>query len=200
MKNHPKPTYGILVAELEDVVPRRVSSLPNLYVGITTMELSQRFEVLNKGGGPSWLKNNLKHLRYDLSIAPESQDYDFVKKLKKELTNSLKSTGYTVNRNTDLWTVYVIELDRNATRDPGRGYVYVGETKKTPEERFLEHLNRAENGKTKLYASVVANHGQRLRMDLAPEGQYLDSASSKQAEKEWAIHLRSLGFKVKGGH
>ena len=200
MTNQPKFTYGILVAELEDVVPRRVSSLPNLYVGITTMELSRRFEVLNKGEGSDWLKNNLKNLRYDLSIAPEITDRDVVKTLKKELTNSLKSIGYTVNRNTDLWTVYVIELDRNAIKDPGQGYVYVGETKKTPEERFLEHLNRAKNGKTKLYASVVANHGQCLRMDLAPEIQYLDSPSSKQAEKEWAIHLRTLGFKVKGGH
>ena len=192
--------YGIIVAELKDVVPRRVPSLPNLYIGITTIDLTKRFEVLNKGKSSSWLKNNMTQLRQDLSITTEIPDYEVAKNMKKELSDFLKSAGYTVNRNTDLWTVYVIELDRNAISNPGEGYVYVGETKKTPEERLLEHLNWAENGKTKLYASVVAKHGQCLRMDLAPDRQYLDSASSKQAEAEWAAHLRSLGFKVKGGH
>ena len=192
--------YGIIVAELKDVVPRRIPSLPNLYVGITTMNLLERFEHLEKGKGSPWLKNNLTSLREDFSIEPSMERPDETRKLKKILVDSLKSEGYTVNRNTDIWTVYVIELHSNAIKDPGEGYVYVGETRKTPEERFSEHMNRATNGKTKLFSSVVANHGKQLRMDLAPGVNYFDKPSSKKAEAEWAEHLRSLGYKVKGGH
>jgi len=192
--------YGILVAELKDVVPRRNSSLPNLYVGITTMNLLERFEHLEKGKGSPWLKNNLTSLREDLSIEPGMKYHDEARKSKKQLVDSLKSEGYTVNRNTDIWTVYVIELHSSAIKDPGEGYVYVGESRKTPEQRFSEHISRARNGKTKLYSSVVANRWKQLRMDLAPGVQCFDELSSKKAEAEWAEHLRSLGYKVEGGH
>ena len=192
--------YGIIVAELQDVVPRRNLLLPNLYVGITTMNLLERFEHLEKGKGSPWLKNNLTSLREDLSIEPGMERHDEARKLKKKLVDSLKSEGYTVNRNTDIWTVYVIELHPSAIKDPGEGYVYVGESRKTPDERFSEHINRARNGKTKLYSSVVAKHWKQLRMDLAPGVTYYDSDSSKRAEADWAKHLRLLGYKVEGGH
>jgi hypothetical protein len=105
-----------------------------------------------------------------------------------------------VNRNTDVWTVYVIELDQNAIKESGTGYLYVGETMKSPEQRFDEHMTRAVNGKTRLFSSVVANHGQRLRMDLAPDRRFFDKQASKVAEAAWAEYLRSLGYVVKGGH
>ena len=41
--------YGVIVIELKDVVPRRDPSLPNVYVSVTTMDLEQRTELLNKG-------------------------------------------------------------------------------------------------------------------------------------------------------
>jgi hypothetical protein len=192
--------YGIIVAELKDVVPRRNPSLPNLYVGITTRNLLERFEHLEKGKGSPWLKNNLTSLREDLSIKPGIERHDDARKLKKRIVDSLKSDGYTVNRNTDIWTVYVIELHSSAIKNPGEGYVYVGETRKTPEERFCEHMSRARNGKIKLYSSVVAEHGKQLRMDLAPGVQCFDELSSKKAEAEWAEHLRLLGYIVEGGH
>jgi hypothetical protein len=194
------PHYGILVAELQDVVPRRNPSLPNLYVGITTMNLLERFEHLEKGKGSPWLKNNLTSLREDLSIEPGMERHDEARKLKKQLVDSLKSEGYTVNRNTDIWTVYVVELHSTAIKNPGEGYVYVGETRKTPEERFCEHMSRARNGKIKLFSSVVAEHGKQLRMDLAPGVQCFDELSSKKAEAEWAGYLRFLGYTVEGGH
>jgi len=58
----------------------------------------------------------------------------------------------------------------------------------------------ARNTKTRLFSPVVANHGKCLRMDLAPAVSYFDKLSSKRAEAEWAQHLRSLGYIVKGGH
>jgi hypothetical protein len=192
--------YGVIVIELKDVVPRRDPSLPNIYVSVTTMDLEQRTELLNKGKSSAWLKNNVTSLRHDLSIAPSLTAYDEAKDLERSIINTLRSQGYTVNRNTDIWTVYVIELDSKATTNPGKGYVYVGETMKSPEARFAEHIGRASNSKTKLFASVVANHGKRLRMDLAPKRRYFDVQASKKAESEWAEHLRNLGYYVKGGH
>jgi hypothetical protein len=147
-----------------------------------------------------WLKDNVTSLRHDLSTAPSLASHGDAKILKKSVISTLKSQGYTVNRNTDVWTVYVIELDATATKTPGKGYIYVGETKKSPEARFAEHKNRASNGKTKLYSTVVANHGVCLRMDLAPTSKLYDKDASKRAEAEWADHLRNLGYTVKGGH
>lgn len=80
------------------------------------------------------------------------------------------------------------------------GLVYVGETKRDPIARFDEHINRAKSGKTRLYSSVVANYGKKLRMDLAPKEKHFDKESSKRAEAEQAEHLRSLGYTVKGEH
>ena len=192
--------YGVIVVELNDVAPRRDPSLPNVYVAVTTMDLVRRAELLNKGKGLTWLKNNVTSLRHDLSTAPSLASHGDAKDLKKSVISTLKSQGYTVNRNTDVWTVYVIELDSTATKTPGEGFVYVGETKKNPEARLQEHLSRATNGKTKLFSSVVAKHGIRLRMDLAPTRRCFDSTSSKKAESEWAEHLRGLGYTVRGGH
>ena len=192
--------YGVIVIELEDVVPRRDPSLPNIYVSVTTMDLEQRTELLNKGKSSAWLKNNVTSLRHDLSIAPSLTVYGEAKDLARSIINTLRSQGYTVNRNTDIWTVYVIELDSTATTNPGKGYVYVGETMKSPEARFAEHIGRVSNSKTKLFVAAVANHGKCLRMDLAPAGKFFDKEASKQAEFEWAEYLRSLGYKVKGGH
>ena len=192
--------YSLIVLELNDVVKRRESSKPNLYVAITVMSLAKRFGQLNSGKGPLWLSGNLQLLRRDLSRENFTLDHDCAKSYKAQAISAFCREGYTVNRNTDIWTVYVIGLDPSATRNPGEGYVYVGETKRTPEERLEQHLSRAKNAKTRLYSSVVANHGIGLRMDLAPSKKYFDSQSAKKAEADWVEHLRSLGYTVKGGH
>ena len=192
--------YGVIVLELSDVVPRRDPLLPNIYVSVTTMNLEQRAELLNKGKSSAWLKNNVTSLRHDFSIVPSLTVYDEAKDQERSIINMLRSQGYTVNRNTDIWTVYVIQLDATATKSPGKGFVYVGETKKSPEARFAEHIGRASNSKTKLFVAAVANHGKCLRMDLAPPGKFFDKEASKRAEAEWADHLRNLGYTVKGGH
>lgn len=192
--------YSLLVVELDDVVARRDSDRPNLYVGMTLMSLQDRFDFFRKGKGPNWLHGNVLQIRHDFSCEAFTSNYDSAKAFQAETISALRSEGYTVNRNTDTWTVYVIELDPAATKDPGVGYIYVGETIKTPEQRLAEHLNRSVNGKTRLYSSVVAKHGKHLRMDLAPVVAYFDKQTAKQAEKEWAEHLRSLGYVVEGGH
>ncbi len=195
-----KTSYSLIVFEIEDIVPRRDSSKPNLFVSITAMPVADRLEFFKSGRGPDWLVGNVRMFRPDLSRVDFTKHHDDAKSYKSRAVMTLKSEGYTVNRNTDLWRVYVIELDPTAVQDPGQGYVYVGETKKTPEQRFAEHMSRSTNSKTRLYSTVVANFGKHLRMDLAPKTYLYDKASSIHAEAVWAEHLRSLGYVVRGGH
>jgi hypothetical protein len=191
---------SVIVVELDDVCARRHPRFPNLYVAVCLGSIDDRFKVLLRGRGPSWIRGRIQILRTDLSINYEFKDLVDAKEARMQLERQLQAQGFTVNRNTDVWTVYVIELDTAATKDPGLGFVYVGETKRDPHERFLQHINKASNSRTRLYSAVVAKHGQRLRMDLAPTEKYFDRESSKRAEADWAEHLRNLGYTVKGGH
>ena len=194
-----EPRNHILVVELDDAEPRRDPGKPNLYVAITTQEPANRFAALLKGKGPDWLRDRLVMLRDDLTSGPfllrEEAD-----KEKRAAVRCLKSEGYTVNRDSKVWTVYVIELDPKGCKDPGKGFVYVGETSKTPEERFEEHRKGKRNTRGPLFSPVVRKFGRRLRMDLAPETKYYDQAASKAAEKRWAAKLKADGYRVAGGH
>lgn len=193
-------SYSLLVLELADVVTRRHPAKPNLYVALTVVPSKERFDQLLRGRGPGWLFGNIRLFRDDLSCSDFTTDCRDAKKHESSVIEQLRAEGYTVNRNRDLWTVYVIELNPCAIENPGLGYVYVGETLKTPEQRFNEHISMASNRRTRLFSSVVARHGVRLRMDLAPGISLFDRHASKQAETDWANFLRAIGYKVAGGH
>ena len=189
----------VIVVELDDVVPRRDPARPNLYVGLTIEEPAIRYGRLKMGYGPAWLGGHLIRLRDDLVSGP------FLRRDEARLEcrmaiRCLRSEGYTVNRDTRVWTVYVIEMDSKGCEDPGKGFMYVGETSKSPEERYKEHIEGKRNKRGRLYSRMVRKYGQRLRMDLAPEVRYYDGASSKAAEKRWARKLKDEGYKVVGGH
>ena len=83
MNDEAEMLYGVIVAELNDVVSRRDPSLPNLYVAITAMDLAQRSELLNKGKGSRWLMNNVTALRKDFSVEPALSSHAEAKALKK---------------------------------------------------------------------------------------------------------------------
>lgn len=192
---------GVIVVELDDVIPRRHPDLPNVYVGSTTSPIDHRFQFLLRGKGPGWIQGHIRSLRPDLSVETRDVSPAEARSLRQGIVKTLKSQGYTVNRDSYIWCVYVIDLDPAAAKNPGRGVVYVGETCRTPEERFQQHMNPVPTAKgRRLHSAVVTRHGQRLRMDLAPGTPFFDAASAKRAEAEWADHLRSLGYIVKGGH
>jgi predicted GIY-YIG superfamily endonuclease len=199
MRRLSAPRNWVLVVELDDVVPRRDPDKPNLYVGLTIEEPAVRYVRLKKGHGPAWLQGHLVGLRDDLVSGP-FLSRDDAKRECRIAIRCLRSEGYTVNRDTRVWTVYVIELDPKGCRDPGKGYVYVGETSKTPEARYKEHLKGKRSKRGRLYSRSVRKYGRRLRMDLAPKFRYYDAASSKAAEKRWARKLTDEGYKVAGGH
>lgn len=193
------PHY-VVTFELTDVVPRRCPSLPNVYLGVSKQPLLTRFETLRRIHSGKWFANHIVSPRSDLCSEHEYPTRDEARIAASHLAKRLSAEGFTINRNTRTWSIYVIELDSTAISDPGLGYVYVGETFKAHEQRLSEHLTRARNSRTRLFSPVVASHGVRLRPELAPGDTLFSKESSKEAESLWATHLRSLGYVVAGGH
>jgi predicted GIY-YIG superfamily endonuclease len=197
-KKMKKSKYWVMVVEINDVVPRRDPKKPNLYVAITIQGPSKRFEALTKGKGPKGLGLNVVKLRNDLSSGPFFLRENANKK-REQTIKRLKSAGFTVNGDTTVWTVYVIELDPKGTSKPGKGFIYVGMTSKSPEERFEEHRTGAKNKRGPLFSRVVLKYGCRLRMDLAPRRKYFDQASAMAAEKRWCQTMKDRGYNAVGG-
>ena len=192
--------YWLIVIELDDVVPRRDPKKPNLYVAKTVTPPEERFAIIQRSKKKHWYTEHVIRLRTDLVNTRTYTSSEDAHQALTKLRIKLSSEGFTVNRNTQVWTVYVIELDKAAVTNPGKGYVYVGETSRTPEERFKQHQEGARNKHGRLYAGVVKQHGVRLRPDLAPRQKYFDQASAKRGEKEHFELLKSKSFNVKGGH
>lgn len=192
-------TYRLIVVELDDVITRRDPSRPNLFVDRIKVDPEVRFDNM-KVSKKRWYSGHVLRLRADLAPQTRFSTEHRADEAHRKLLKKLKGQGYTVNRDPMVWHVYVVELDKSAVSDPGKGYVYVGETSKSPEERFIEHTTGKRNQRGPLYSSVVLRHGVRLRPDLAPKRVYFDSASSKRAEKETYDRLEARGYIVRGGH
>jgi predicted GIY-YIG superfamily endonuclease len=193
-----KSNYWVMVVEKNDVVPRRDPKKPNLDVAITIQDPSKRFEALTKGKGPKGLAGEIIKLRNDLTSGPFYLR-ERANKRREQTIKRLKSAGYTVNRDTAVWTVYVIELDPKGTSKPGKGFIYVGMTSKSPEKRFEQHITGARNKRGPLFSRVVFKYGRQLRMDLAPKRKYFDLASAMAAEKRWLQKMKDRCYNAVGG-
>ena len=192
--------YWVSVLELADVTPRRHPKRPHLYVGLSMSPPERQLETELKRKKPRWYSQVIVRDRTDLAPKRRFNSKETAAKACDRLMTRLKRDGYTVNRDTRVWTVYVVELDPSAVSKPGRGFVYVGETSLTPEERFKQHRDGARNKRGPLFSRVVHNHGVRLRSDLAPRRKFFDQASARKAEKQRFDLLKSRGFNVRGGH
>lgn len=191
--------YKLVVVELKDVVPRRDPDKPNLYVGYVDTEAKSLEEVV--ASAPDWVKGNETELRPDLTRGTVFISRKGVKNARLKLATKLSNKGYTVNQNTTVYRMYVIELNPEGTSDVGRGYLYVGETSIPIEERFIQHKTNARTASGRSLASrVVRKKGLRLRHDLIPSGLYFSRKASREAEARLAERLRQKGYRVEGGH
>jgi hypothetical protein len=94
-----------------------------------------------------------------------------------------------------VYRVYVIELDESLRRGTEKPAVYVGQSARTPEERFEQHL-RGERA-----SRYVRDHGVRLRPRLYNSYPSVTSrADAETLERHVADRLRRRGFTVYGGH
>ncbi len=107
------------------------------------------------------------------------------------------------------YTVYVIELSRKVFtedrkfREANPQYngvlecLYVGQTSKTPQERFTQHRPGHRNAKgQKLSAAIVENYGRYLRPSLYQHIGPLSRAEALDVEKGLALELRRKGYAV----
>ena len=196
-----RPSYRVVVLEVTDVVERIRPHLPNVYVGVTTRTAQQLADGLNNGRyRPSWARHNIVQIRADLTT-DNTVTYDEAVEQRDTLIRQLRTNGYTVNRTTTAYRTYVINLHNPSLKEPGKGYVYVGQTSKTPEQRLQEHLTGAISTKGHNLASrVVRKHGVDLNYDLMTQKIYLTKKQAEKAERRLAERLRDQGYVVEGGH
>ena len=194
-------SYRVVVVELDDVVPRIREDRPNLLVRTTTRTSDQLLEGLRAGRyRPAWARGHAIRVRMDLG-GTEEQDRDTANQQRDILIRALRQKGFTVNRNATAYRTYVINLHNPDLADPGKGYVYVGQTSKTPEQRLTEHLTGARSNKDiNLASKVVQRFGKDLNHALMPERIYLTKRQAEKAERRLAERLRRQGYVVEGGH
>jgi hypothetical protein len=115
---------------------------------------------------------------------------------------NLKTNFGEVYQEVSMYNVYVIELDKavkdipgfsavNPDYNPEKPCVYVGQTAKTPEDRFSQHLagNRANR--------YVRDHGQKLKPKLYERHNPLPTRTEAEEKEQWlAERLRAKGYGV----
>jgi hypothetical protein len=107
------------------------------------------------------------------------------------------------------YTVYVIELHRKVFTEDARfraanpqyngvlECLYVGQTSKTPKERFVQHKTGYRNAKgQKLSSSIVQKYGLYLRPSLYQDIGPLSREEALEVEKGLALELRRKGYAV----
>jgi len=132
---------------------------------------------------------------------------------KKRVRSRLLDQGFTIyGWNSSVWQTYVIALDdkgvnpakRKKAGSRYRGWVYVGESSRTPEERCCQHLEGAikKDSNVKLYNKAANKWGLGLHQKLMATESTIEysSAASKAAEKALARKLEKMGYVVEGGH
>jgi hypothetical protein len=130
--------------------------------------------------------------------------------MERELVDRLRRQGWTVVNpppKADC-SVYVIELDRsvrshrdvkraNPRSDPLKACLYVGQTRRTPLERYAEHH---EGTGLKKGGRHLRGKCLWLRPDLYEVFNPMPLLESLVMERELAQELREQGFTVLGGH
>ena len=191
----------ICALELDDVIARIRDDRPNLFIGISTRSPETLAQGLNDGRfRPTWARGHVTGVRHDVQPElplPREQAVE----TRDQLIRRLRSKGYTVNRNPTAYRTYVIDLHDPNKKDVGKGYIYVGQTSKTPEVRLREHLTGAVSEKgINLSSRVVRRFGVELNRTLMTQRIYLTKRQAEKAERRLAERLRNAGYVVEGGH
>jgi len=196
----PEP-HWIVAIELDDVVERRNPLRPNLYLELTRTPPLTRFEQIKRSKRKTWYLGCVQKLREDLTPKSAFPDRESAKEALKLLRDKLNEDGYTVNRNTRVWQVYVLELDSSEVKNPGEGHVYVGETSLPIEIRLQQHRGDLLSKKGKsLSARAIKVPIIGLSPKLAPQQLFYSKSQATRAEAELAQNLRDKNYIVSGGH
>lgn len=206
-----KPFYSIWLGEVD--VPQHPMlpnpTMPRLLLGSSKDEPLTRISQLNAGevDGSGFVERHPITPRLDLLDAlpksvrgqPRYSKMTPMQARKAKIRDHLRDKGFIVdlNNGNNVFTVYVVNLsDDVGPRVGPHRWVYVGQTRKTPEERLQDH--KAGRNASKW----VTKYGERLNYRLfAPEVPQVRFVQEAEAiEKRLAEDLRRRGFNVKGGH
>lgn len=191
--------YWVIVDELSADLPRKDPDLPNVRVRVVRCEAKDTSQLEYS----TTLFSGIGNSHIELYPGPFGRRVDAVKQRRK-ISSVLSGLGFTINGDTSVRGVYVIELDQSHAPIPSQPWVYVGETSKLFKTRFEEHKagKRTKSGRGRLFSKVVKDYGIRLREDLYPPlpNRYYSLSASEAAERFWINQLKSRGFQVEGGH
>ena len=215
-----KPTpRWLCVFELDDSAgPRRVPGKPNVRVEQKSIKPGPDLEAW-LGKTKASKRPELVRVRDDLMPKDQQhggrlkpykypRDKDLLDKALTALREKLRCQGFTVDGVKDIYSLYVIELDDThlAKKPDGyRGYVYVGQTELSPEERARQHeLGPKYPWKKKPNHSRPAhNHFRRPAPELLPpkfRKKLLCRSSALRAEGDLRLYFESKGYEVEGGN
>ena len=199
-ETEPEP-HWIVAVELDDVVERRNPLRPNLYLEVTRTPPVPRFDQIKRSKRKTWYLGCVQKLREDLTPKSAFPDRESAIVAMKLLRGKLDEDGYTVNRNTRVWQVYVLELDSSEVKNLGEGHVYVGETSLSLETRIQQHRGELLSKKGKsLSARAIKVPIIGSIPKLAPQQFYYSKSQATRAEAELAQNLRDKNYVVFGGH
>ena len=193
---------NIVVIELDGSF-KKCTDKPHLYVTFTSKEPKQLLEYLQAGNGPKWIRGRAVSLLPKLvpGFKP-TRSTKVAKHRVRELVASLKSLGYAVNQDSTVYTIYVIDLDidkptmlKNIGRR--RRAVYVGQTSKTPEARYLQH-KKQDGSKKNLSSRAVFQRGIGLNYGLMPLKNVYTKNAALRLEAELSLKLHNRGYRVFG--
>jgi len=201
----PRAKY-LIVAELDESLPRRDAGKPHLYVGLTVVEPDKRFEQLRSRQVSSQFGGHYVRLRLDLTLFDGVQlSQDEARVALSSEKKRLAQLGHAINGIAKVWNCYVIDLE-----PPGKvvnanaRHVYVGQSEHSPDERFAIHKGpKPLPPKRDLRSGVVHRRGKQLNYELMdslePRGPFFTQEDALAAERAWAQELDRRGFHVAAG-
>jgi hypothetical protein len=196
---------NIIIVELDATMSRRVPSLPHLYVANTVVTPESRFRQLQNGKGPEYARGRHLALRQDLNPFTDAANDELEAARRLEgLKRALTKDGYALNGISTTWHTYVVDLDPTGMTDVGKGYVYVGQTSHTPEERYAIHKAPRRPAPAKdIRSKVVHKRGVGLNYELmkqlTPTSPVFTKQDALALEKKWAKKLHNMGYRVEAG-
>jgi hypothetical protein len=192
--------YYVVIVELDTKLRARDKTKPHLYIGMSKTPPEDWLEKFKGPGtaGSDYARGHYVKIYEASPYAKPRTSADVARRRCDEQIEKYIRRGHFVN-NGEKFHVYVVDLKQDHLEImPKSGYVYVGRTSKTPEERFKQHMGgKPLEGKDRR-SKVVKRLGIRLSYDLMPKSVSTETQSI-QLEKDWAKRLKDRGYRVEAG-
>ncbi len=194
------PKYYVVIVELDTKLRGRDKTKPHLYTGMSKTPPEDQLTKIqeSRSAGPDYARGRYVKIADANPYAKPRTSAEVARRRCDEQIEKYIRRGHFVN-NGEKFHVYVIDLKQDHLKTmPKAGYVYVGRTSKTPEERFKQHMGGKPLVGKDRRSKVVKRLGVRLNYDLMPKSVSTETQSI-QLEKDWAKRLKDRGYRVEAG-